>query len=79
MHGGERPERRGERVGEGVQRLVPHPRGVRVAADVQRDDRHFTDPAVSPPTRYRSMNTNRITTGTIAISEVANRNCQCSW
>src|SRR3712207_3050040 len=59
------------------------------AAAVERleDDRealgavhaYLTLPAVSPLTRYFSIEANRITTGTIAIAEAANRYCHCVW
>ena len=39
--------------------------------------RYLTEPAVSPPTRYFSITANRMTTGTIAMSEAANSWSQC--
>ena len=39
--------------------------------------RHFTDPAVRPPTRCFSMTAKRITTGTMAMIAAANSWSQC--
>ncbi|GAA3486156.1 hypothetical protein GCM10018987_02350 [Streptomyces cremeus] len=55
-------------------RFVPYGTGERPCEGVlPRVLSYFTDPAVSPDTTCRSMNANRMITGTIATTEAAKR------